>query len=114
MALGPLRAFEAANVLPLFPYSTIYPNGYVPRGYRVRIRPESLSPLGGSYLTLAAAGLSPYIATPFDAYCESRQALLKAWMDDVPALAVAKWGEPDPRGVAEPPPVGAVAESAQD
>ena len=39
---------------------------------------------------------------------------LKAWMDDVPALAVAKWGEPDPRGVAESPPVGAVAESAQD
>lgn len=114
LALSPMRDFEAANVLPLFPYSTIYPNGYVPRGYRVRIRPESLAPLGGSYLTLAAAGLSPYIAEPFDAYCESRQALLKAWMEDVPALAVAKWGQSDPHEVAQPPPAGAAAKFAQD
>ena len=102
LALGPLRDFEAAHVLPLFPYSTIYPNGYVPKGYQIRISHEILSAVGGSYLTLAAAGLSPYIAEPFLAYCESRRSLLTEWLKDLPALVVAKWGVPVSEEPVEP------------
>lgn len=113
LALGTLRDFEATNVLPLFPHSTIYPNGYVPRGYRIRILPETLANVGGSYLTLAAAGLSPYIAEPFHAYCEARRTLLTGWLEDVPALAAAKWGTECRSELTEGTKAGAVAGSAQ-
>ncbi len=92
LTLAPLREFEAHSSLPLFPYTTIYPEGFVPRGYRVRIQPQTMRALGGSYLTLAAAGLSPYIADCFSAYCESRRELLGDWTQDLIALAVDKWG----------------------
>ena len=92
LALAPLREFEARSSLPLFPYTTIYPEGYTPRGYRIRIEPATMRSLGGSYLTLAAAGLSPYIAECFHAYCETRRDLLVEWTEDLIALAVEKWG----------------------
>lgn len=92
LAVAPLREFEARSQLPLFPCETVYPEGYVPPGYRVRIRPETVRSLGGSYLTLAAARLSPYIAEPFHALCEARKDLLDAWSEDPMALAKIKWG----------------------
>lgn len=92
LTLAPLRDFETRSSLPLFPYTTIYPEGYVPRGYRVRIQPATMRALGGSYLTLAAAGLSPYIADCFSAYCETRRELLEEWTQDLISLAVDKWG----------------------
>lgn len=91
MRVEPLREFEARRSLPLFPFTTIYPDGYAPRGYRIRIRPETMRELGGSYLTLASAGLSPYIAEPFLAYCESRAELIESWKHDLLKLAIAKW-----------------------
>ena len=44
LGLGPLRAFESRSPLPLFPRSTIYPEGWVPPGFacgsgRRRCRP---------------------------------------------------------------------------
>lgn len=92
LTLAPLRDFEACSSLPLFPYTTIYPEGYVPRGYQVRIQPATMRTLGGSYLTLAAAGLSPYIAECFSACCETRRELLAEWTEDIISLAVDKWG----------------------
>ena len=92
LAVAPLREFEARSPLPLFPCETVYPEGYVPPGYRVRIRPETMRSLGGSYLTLAAARLSPYIAEPFHTLCEARRDLLDAWTEDPMALAKMKWG----------------------
>jgi hypothetical protein len=91
-ALGPLREFEMSSPLPLFPRTTIYPNGHLPRGFRIRIGPETMIACGGSYLTLAAAGLSPYIAEPFAEYCRSRVGLLEEWSGDVAALVSSKWG----------------------
>jgi hypothetical protein len=92
--LQPLREFEARHCLPLFPYSTIYPDNYVPRGYHIRIRPETMRELGGSYLTLASAGLSPYIAEPLLDYCETRRELLETWKRDLLELGIAKWDRP--------------------
>jgi hypothetical protein len=92
LAVAPLRDFEARSLLPLFPCETIYPEGYLPPGYRVRIHPETARSLGGSYLTLAAARLSPYIAEPFHALCEARRDLLDAWSEDPMTLAKIKWG----------------------
>jgi hypothetical protein len=91
IALAPLRDFEAASPLPLFPCATIYPDGYVPRGFQIRIKPETMRACGGSYLTLAAAGLSPYIAEPFAKACERHQDLLAQWAEDVTSLAILKW-----------------------
>ena len=92
LTLAPLRDFEARSSLPLFPYTTIYPEGYTPRGYRIRIETATMRSLGGSYLTLAAAGLSPYIAECFHTYCDTRSALLAEWTEDLIALAIEKWG----------------------
>ena len=92
LRLKPLRDFEARSSLPLFPYSTIYPDGYCPRAYKIRIPAETMRRLGGSYLTLAAAGLSPYIADPFLAYCDTRKELLAEWTEDLVGLAIGKWG----------------------
>ena len=92
LRLKSLREFEARSSLPLFPYSTIYPDGYCPRAYKIRIPAETMRSLGGSYLTLAAAGLSPYIADPFLAYCETRKELLGDWTEDLLGLAIGKWG----------------------
>ncbi len=92
LTLAPLREFEGRSSLPLFPYTTIYPEGYTPRGYQIRIQPETMRALGGSYLTLASAGLSPYIADCFHAYCATRRELLTEWTEDLVALAVGKWG----------------------
>ena len=64
-----LRDFEIHSPLPLFPHSVIFSDGGTPFGFRIRIQPETMRALGGSYLTLAAAGLSPYIAEPFYHYC---------------------------------------------
>lgn len=91
-ATGPLRDFEASSPLPLFPRATIYPHGHLPKGFRLRISPEAVHSCGGSYLTLSAAGLSPYIAAPFDDYCRSHRDRLLEWSRDIPALAAAKWG----------------------
>jgi hypothetical protein len=91
LALAPLRDFELCSPLPLFPGSTMYPEGWAPPGFRVRIRPETMRALGGSYLTLAAAGLSPYVAEPFLDYCANRGAWLDAAMGDPAGLAAAKW-----------------------
>jgi hypothetical protein len=92
LGMAALRDFEARSPLPLFPYATIFPDGYVPPGFRVRIRPETMRALGGSYLTLAAAGISPYIAEPFYDYCAQRGEQLAADREDVVGLAAAKWG----------------------
>jgi hypothetical protein len=89
--LEPLRHFQAHGPLPLFPHATVYPYGYVPRGFRVRISPEAIRDCGGSYLTLAAAGLSPYIAEPFDKVCSGRADLLSDWARDAVGLAAEKW-----------------------
>ncbi len=86
-----LQEFEARSPLPLFPPATIFPEGAVPAGFRVRIRTDTMRALGGSYLTLAAAGLSPCIAEPFDDYCAERRAALAADLEDVAGLAAAKW-----------------------
>jgi hypothetical protein len=59
------RDFQSRSPLPLFPAATLVPEGRAPAGFRVRIRPETMRALGGSYLTLAAAGLSPWLAAPF-------------------------------------------------
>lgn len=103
LALAPLREFEAHKSLPLLPYTTIYPEGYVPRGYSLRIKPETMRALGGSYLTLAAAGLSPYIADPFLAYCDSRRSLLQTWIADLESLAKSKWSAPTVKRYATAP-----------
>jgi hypothetical protein len=95
ISLEPLRRFQAGAQLPLFPHATIYPYGYVPRGFRIRITPDSVRSCGGSYLTLAAAGLSPYIAEPFHEYCLARADLLAEWTRDVAGLAAEKWGWED-------------------
>jgi hypothetical protein len=50
--------------------------------------------LGGSYLTLASAGLSPYIAEPLLDYCETRRELLETWKRDLLELGIAKWDRP--------------------
>lgn len=90
--LAALRNFEAFSALPLFPHSVVYPDDSVPPGFRVRIRSETMRSLGGSYLTLAALGLSPYIAEPFYDYCAKRREALASDMEDVAGLALAKWG----------------------
>ena len=92
LAVEPLRRFQDRSQLPLVPHGTIYPHGYVPRGFRIRIAPDSIRDCGGSYLTLAAAGLSPYIAEPFHDYCQLRAGLLAEWAGDVAGLAAEKWG----------------------
>lgn len=92
LALEPMRRFQEQSLLPLFPHATIYPYGHVPRGFRIRISPDSVRDCGGSYLTLAAAGLSPYLADPFHDYCQQRADLLAEWARDVPGLAAEKWG----------------------
>jgi hypothetical protein len=108
-ALEPMRAFEASSPLPLFPHATIYPHGYLPRGFRLRIGPETVKACGGSYVTLAAAGLSPYIAEPFDDYCRKHRDLLDAWALDLTGLAASKWGPIESRTavppVTAPPPL---------
>jgi len=86
-----LQEFEARSPLPLFPPAMIFPEGTVPSGFRVRIRSDTLRALGGSYLTLAAAGLSPYIAAPFYDYCAERREALAADGEDIAGLAAAKW-----------------------
>jgi hypothetical protein len=102
LALEPLRAFQARAPLPLFPHATVYPNGYVPRGFRIRISPGAMRDCGGSYLTLAAAGLSPYIAEPFDDYCRGHGDLLSEWVRDVAGLAAEKWGRWETAALREP------------
>jgi hypothetical protein len=84
-----LREFEATSPWPLFPHALVRPDGATPPGFRRRIRPETMRALGGSDLTLAAAGLSPYVAAPFADYCAARRAELAA--PGVAALAAAKW-----------------------
>jgi len=93
LALEPLRKFQACTALPVFPHSTVYPHGHVPRGFRIRISPGAVEGCGGTYLTLAAAGLSPYIAEPFDDLCRQRAGLLAEWSRDVAGLAAEKWGQ---------------------
>jgi hypothetical protein len=100
-----LQEFEASSPLPLFPPAMILPEGRVPSGYRIRIRSDTMRGLGGSYLTLAAAGLSPYIARPFYDYCAERREALAADCEDVAGLAAAKWGHaphPQDSGIASP------------
>jgi hypothetical protein len=92
LALEPLRTFQAGSPLPAFPHATLYPHGYVPGGFRIRISPEAVQGCGGSYLTLAAAGISPYIAEPFDDFCRQRSGLLAEWSRDAAGLAAEKWG----------------------
>jgi hypothetical protein len=86
-----LQEFEVRSPLPLFPSAMIFPEGSVPSGFRVRIRSDTMRALGGSYLTLAAAGLSPYLAGAFDDYCADRREALAADSEDIAALAAAKW-----------------------
>jgi hypothetical protein len=90
LALAPVRDFETRSPWPLFPRAAGFRDA--PPGFVVRIRPETMRELGGSYRTLARAGLSPYLAQPFADYCETRRELLAAWSEDVAGLALAKWG----------------------
>jgi hypothetical protein len=59
---------------------------------------------GGSYLTLAAAELSPYIAEPFLELCGKYRELLAAWAEDTPGLAAAKWAALAPPTSSSPVP----------
>ena len=95
LAAAPLREFEAHSALPLFPVRTIYPEGIVPPGFQVRIQAETMRACGGSYLTLAAAGVSPYIAEPFLKICEKHRDQLADWAEDALELALEKWGGAD-------------------
>jgi hypothetical protein len=92
IALAPLRAFESQSPFPLFPYRLSVPAGTVPPGFSVRIQPGTLAEQGGSYDTLAAAGLCPYIAEVFQAYAATQVGRLESWAADLPALVAAKWG----------------------
>jgi len=93
LALTPVRDFEARSSWPLFPPASGSPDQLELPGFKVRIRPETMRELGGSYRTLATAGLSPYLAEPFADYCETQRDLLAAWSEDVAGLAMAKWGD---------------------
>jgi hypothetical protein len=90
LALAPVRDFEDRSPWPLFPRAAGFPGA--PPGFLVRIRPETMRELGGSYRTLALAGLSPYLAPPFADFCATRRELLAAWSEDPAGLALAKWG----------------------
>ena len=92
LALAPVRAFETRSPWPLFPRATALATEAPPPGFVVRIQPETMRKLGGSYRTLASAGLSPFLAQPFAEYCETRRDLLAAWSEDGPGLALARWG----------------------
>ena len=92
LALAAVRAFETRSPWPLFPRATALATEAPPAGFVVRIQPETMRNLGGSYRTLASAGLSPFLAQPFAEYCETRRDLLAAWSEDGPGLALARWG----------------------
>lgn len=91
LSVAALRNFEARSPLPVLPWAAIFPVGETPPGFRIRIRPETMRRLGGSYHTLAAAALSPYVAGPFHDYCAERGENLPPDRNDLPALAAAKW-----------------------
>ena len=91
-ALAPLRDFECRSCWPLFPQRIRFPGAAPPTGFSVRIQPGTLAEQGGSYHTLAAAGLCPFIAEPFQAHCATEADRVAEWAADLPALVAMKWG----------------------
>lgn len=88
--MDPMRRFEMSQKYPLFPRSLPLPfsRGEPPPGYLLRFDVQKLQEVGADLSTVSMAGISPYIAEPFAAYCREHAVRLEELAKDIGRLSL--------------------------